>query len=597
MNEQRRYSMIPMRLRRLASMTLVLALLISGVITSVPAASADIMDYRRDRLSTSAPSATSSHTIQFTLVNSVPADGTVQVQLLGPFDLPAGFDHTDADFAVSTTSPPADYSWVDRDLAGGASTTASTFSIQETGSAVAITIDLNGTEGIGAGESVMVELGHNATHQHPGNVSIENPPNPTSYKINMSTRDSGNNQIDGGFTYIAITPTVSVGTTVIAQPPKRSNGLPTSTIAAGNDTIELSLETNELATCRYATSTGVAYADMTGMFDVQFTTIHTAVKSGFQNGQSYTYYVRCIDTDGNANDDDYPISFSLEQTPDSQQSTGELDDGDSDSDGSSGGGGGGAGPGGPYPEGGGPGYLDTATVQLSGVTAPNASVDVLLDGEDEESDDAGSDGTFEIDIEDLERGTYTFALTSEDSEGRSADSHAVTLSVTAGTENQVSDLVLPPTIALASTSVAVGGTVEASGSAVAGGTVNLSLVPEGESDADAVRSTTATSTSSGEWSASLSTQGLEQGTYRLQAQSETESGTVSDSNSAELIGVGEEPTPAAGSSDLNNDDAVNLTDFSILLFNWGTSAAEADINADGTVDLTDFSIMLSNWTG
>src|SRR5581483_6609711 len=59
-------------------------------------------------------------------------------------------------------------------------------------------------------------------------------------------------------------------------------------------------------------------------------------------------------------------------------------------------------------------------------------------------------------------------------------------------------------------------------------------------------------------------------------------------------------TSACSGADLNKDHRVNLTDLSILLFYWHTSAAGnpcADINKDGTVNLVDFSIMLYQWTG
>ena len=57
---------------------------------------------------------------------------------------------------------------------------------------------------------------------------------------------------------------------------------------------------------------------------------------------------------------------------------------------------------------------------------------------------------------------------------------------------------------------------------------------------------------------------------------------------------GEAPCPEA---DLNQDERVNLTDFSILLFNWGTDNPCADQNQNGNVDLIDFSIMMYYWTG
>lgn len=49
------------------------------------------------------------------------------------------------------------------------------------------------------------------------------------------------------------------------------------------------------------------------------------------------------------------------------------------------------------------------------------------------------------------------------------------------------------------------------------------------------------------------------------------------------------------SGDLNNDNAVNIQDLSILLSNYGTTNAAADINGDGIVSILDLSVLLSNY--
>lgn len=47
--------------------------------------------------------------------------------------------------------------------------------------------------------------------------------------------------------------------------------------------------------------------------------------------------------------------------------------------------------------------------------------------------------------------------------------------------------------------------------------------------------------------------------------------------------------------DLNGDNAVDVTDLSIMLSNFGTSNAVADINKSGSVDIFDLSILLTNF--
>jgi hypothetical protein len=94
-------------------------------------------------------------------------------------------------------------------------------------------------------------------------------------------------------------------------PPVLSGGSPTGILVAGTTSASLSLTTNEIATCRYSTLAGIAYASMTNAFTNTTSTSHSTTVSGLTNGNSYTYYVRCIDQSGNPTTSDYSISFSV----------------------------------------------------------------------------------------------------------------------------------------------------------------------------------------------------------------------------------------------------------------------------------------------
>jgi hypothetical protein len=51
-------------------------------------------------------------------------------------------------------------------------------------------------------------------------------------------------------------------------------------------------------------------------------------------------------------------------------------------------------------------------------------------------------------------------------------------------------------------------------------------------------------------------------------------------------------------ADFNEDNAVNVTDLSILATNWGRTgmtASTGDTNSDGTVNIYDLSILANNW--
>ncbi len=98
-------------------------------------------------------------------------------------------------------------------------------------------------------------------------------------------------------------------------PPVRSKGQPTGALPAGTTQTTLGLTTNESATCKYATTAGIAYASMPSTFTTTGGTTHTTAVTGLANGGSYTYYVRCRDTATNANPDDFTIAFSVANPP------------------------------------------------------------------------------------------------------------------------------------------------------------------------------------------------------------------------------------------------------------------------------------------
>src|SRR3989344_4470379 len=94
-------------------------------------------------------------------------------------------------------------------------------------------------------------------------------------------------------------------------PPVLSAGSPSGILAAGTTQINISLTTNETATCRYSMISGVSYGWMINTFSTTGATTHSQLVTGLVNGGNYNYYVRCNDTSGNFNTNDSTISFSV----------------------------------------------------------------------------------------------------------------------------------------------------------------------------------------------------------------------------------------------------------------------------------------------
>lgn len=155
------------------------------------------------------------------------------------------------------------------------------------------------------------------------NINL-NPSTPYTYAV--SAYDAAGNV--SSQSAVSTATTLSLNTT----PPELSNGSPIGQLSAGTTQTALSLTTNENATCRYSLTAGTLYGAMFDVISTTPTTNHSVNILGLNDGNNYTYYVACQNTDGYANTSDYPISFSV-----ASASTG----GGSTGGGGSGGGGGG----------------------------------------------------------------------------------------------------------------------------------------------------------------------------------------------------------------------------------------------------------------
>ncbi|MCH7604544.1 hypothetical protein IID24_00910 [Patescibacteria group bacterium] len=98
-------------------------------------------------------------------------------------------------------------------------------------------------------------------------------------------------------------------------PPSRSDGQPTGTLVAGTVSVDISLTTDESATCQYATSSGVDYGSMVNIFFVTEGTSHSTAVTGLSDGDAFSYFVRCSDALGNKNTNDFLIEFSVDMVP------------------------------------------------------------------------------------------------------------------------------------------------------------------------------------------------------------------------------------------------------------------------------------------
>ena len=232
---------------------------------------------------------------------------------------------------------------------------------------------------------------------------------------------------------------------------------------------------------------------------------------------------------------------------------------------------------------------------MKGEAYPGASVNVLDNGATIGVVQADSSGNFYFSTTAVSPGVATFGFWAQDSNGLKSIALTTTVTVTANAATTISGEFLPPTITIDKRQVQQGGTITISGQSVPVVTVEA-YVHSGNQ----IVLTTSTD-QGGKWSIPFNTQPLANNElHTVEADfMTTQNGASARSEYSQsmsfFVGAG-----SAGKSyiaDLNGDGKVNLADFSILLYYWGTSTPLADLNGDGKVDLQDLSILLYYWTG
>jgi len=95
-------------------------------------------------------------------------------------------------------------------------------------------------------------------------------------------------------------------------PPVRFNPQPSGSLTSGTTQTTISLTTIEAATCKFSTTSGIDYDDPASIkFITTGTTSHSTLVTGLSDGNTFNYFVRCKDTAGNKNTDDFKIQFSI----------------------------------------------------------------------------------------------------------------------------------------------------------------------------------------------------------------------------------------------------------------------------------------------
>lgn len=141
----------------------------------------------------------------------------------------------------------------------------------------------------GTADSSMAETANTATDAENSTASD------TSEEYNQEVQDRVSNQT----------------TTADSTCPQCSNGSPSGILSSDTANTYLRLNTDENATCKYSTQRGVDYYEMENSFSSTGGTSHSCYLPDLIRGNSYSYYVKCMDGNGNITENDYPINFRV----------------------------------------------------------------------------------------------------------------------------------------------------------------------------------------------------------------------------------------------------------------------------------------------
>ncbi|MEK9158195.1 MAG: dockerin type I domain-containing protein [Patescibacteria group bacterium] len=297
-------------------------------------------------------------------------------------------------------------------------------------------------------------------------------------------------------------------------------------------------------------------------------------KTGLTAGTTYTFKIEAKDGLGNI------IAISNEQ---SAVPTAPA---------SSGGGGGGGGGGGFF-------YYPTPTplvgdgvVTITGIAYPKATITFYVDSVAVSSIQAGTNANFQATLSNLPTGSRMIGVGSQDPNGRKSLTVSFTVTLNANTTVALSDVLLPPTIDISAFQLARGDNLKIFGQAQPVSEVDIRVYSTeitNKIGADA----------EGAYAYNFDTKPLAEDYHTTKSRAVITN--VGATPFSQLLQFTLGKVFRGRTADLNKDGKINIIDFSMLLYWWGTSDSRglsiADVNQDGKINIIDFSVLLYQWTG
>lgn len=218
------------------------------------------------------------------------------------------------------------------------------------------------------------------------------------------------------------------------------------------------------------------------------------------------------------------------------------------------------------------------SVTFLGFASVGAFITIIDNGSVSGTTSANSVGGFSKTLTSQIAGTHSFSISVQDTSGRTAPDYGFIMNLQANAETVIGNILLPTTI-----DVQAGQRVRLFGAATPNTEITVFVHSNPVTEAFGAGTT-------GAWSHYINAP-LDPGDHTAYGRISTQGGLMSINSNTVNFNV------TCKIADLDCSGRVDLVDFSILMYYWGTNNITADINADGIVDLTDFSIMMYYWEG
>lgn len=238
------------------------------------------------------------------------------------------------------------------------------------------------------------------------------------------------------------------------------------------------------------------------------------------------------------------------------------------------------------------------SISFSGLAYPLSRVYILKDGNIVATTIADSNSHFSVSVFGLNTNVYTFSIYGQDSSGRKSSFFSFPIYIKDGTTVHIGNIFLSPTIDVNKTVTRKGDNLMIFGQSLPEKEVVISVF------FGQIYIYRVISNKLGLYFYNLDTSVLSIGKYQTKAKTVLENKNSLDSLPITFsVGtqdvLNDNTNCLALKGDLNCDNHVNLTDFSIMTY-WHhkiNPPKKIDLNNDGIISLIDFSIMAFNWTG